>query len=110
LQLKCTAGDATRGTHIVYRLDRKNYDDLRLTDLVVPRLLVVVLVPSDEQRWLTQTEEELILRRCAYWMSLSGREGTRNRGKVTVHLPRENRLSVQVLRDLMKRAAHKEPL
>jgi hypothetical protein len=37
-----------RRGQVVYHLKRKNYDDLSLSDLVVPRILVVVLVPRDE--------------------------------------------------------------
>ena len=47
IQLKCTSDEMRRG-QVVYHLKRKNYDDLSLSDLVVPRILVVVLVPRDE--------------------------------------------------------------
>jgi hypothetical protein len=71
LQLKCTS-DSLRGEHVVCRLKSKNYNDLRLDDLVVPRILVVLLVPRDESEWFQQTEAELSRRRCAYWISLGG--------------------------------------
>jgi Domain of unknown function (DUF4365) len=110
LQVKCTSARVTRGEHLVYALKRKNYDDLRLADPIVPRILVVVLVPTDESEWLRQTEEELSLRYCAYWTSLRGMEETKNRGRVTIHVPRANIFSVEGLRDLMKQAARKEPI
>ncbi len=111
-QLKCTAGDVLREDSLAYPLKRKNYDDLRkiAEDLVVPRLLVVVCVPESESEWLRQTEEELALRRCGYWVSLSGQPETTNRTSVTVSLPRTNRFDVDSLRGLMERASRKEPL
>jgi hypothetical protein len=108
-QLKCTSG-RFRGEEMVYRLKRKNYDDLRLDDLVVPRILVVLSVPHDESEWLRQTEAELSMRHCAYWVSLRGRSPSGGEGKVTVRIPRANQFTVACLCDLMRRAAHKEPL
>lgn len=110
LQLKCTSTGVGREKHIVYPLKRKNYDDLRPTDLVVPRILVVVLVPKVESDWIQQSEEELIVRHCAYWTSLHGLEDIDNRRSISIRLPRRNIFSVDGLRDLMKRAGKKERL
>jgi hypothetical protein len=110
LQLKCSSAKALRRDHIVYPLKLKNYDDLRLNDPIVPRILVVVLVPDDESLWLRQTEEDLTLRRCAYWRSLRGMGESRALAKVSIRLPRQNLLSVEGLQALMERAGRKEPL
>jgi len=116
LQLKGTEeGRSPSGhaEHVVYRLKRKNYDDLRYTaaQLIVPRLLVVVVVPRTLSEWHLQTEAGLTLRRCAYWVSLAGLAESTVRGdKVTVRLPKANLFSVEGLRDLMGRAGRKEPL
>jgi hypothetical protein len=110
LQLKCTTVKSLRADHIVYRLKLKNYDDLRLDDPIVPRILVVLLVPGDESQWLGQTEEGLTLRRCAYWKSLRGLGESRALAKVTIRLPRQNLFSVEVLKALMRRSGRKEPL
>ncbi len=110
VQLKCTSEDVLREREVVYPLKRKNYDELRLTGLVVPRLLVVVHIPEAEAEWLRQTEEELALRRCGYWTTLLGQPETTNTSKVTVRLPRANVFDVLGLRGLMGRAARKEPL
>ena len=110
LQLKCTSVKVLRGDHVVYPLKLKNYDDLRLDDPIVPRMLVVVLVPGDESQWLRQTEEELCLRRCAYWRSLRGMGESRALAKVAIRLPRQNLFSVEGLQALMSRAGRREPL
>lgn len=110
LQLKCTSSDVVRGGNIVFRLKRKNYDDLRLTNIAIPRILVVVLAPDNESEWVHQSEEELVLRGCAYWTSLHGSENTKNRRSISVSLPRKNVFSVEGLHGLMRRADQKEPL
>ena len=110
LQLKCTSVKALRGDHVVYPLKLKNYDDLRLDDPIVTRMLVVVLVPGDESQWLRQTEEELCLRRCAYWRCLRGMGESRALAKVAIRLPRQNLFSVEGLQALMSRAGRREPL
>jgi len=99
-----------RDNTLVYPLKRKNYDELRLSDLLVPRLLVVVHVPESDEEWLRHSEDELALRRCGYWVSLRGEPETTNQTKVTVYLPRSNVLDVVGLRGLMGRASRKEPL
>jgi len=47
-ELSSRSIDAFRGGNVVYPLKRKNYDDLRLADLIGQRILVVVLVPREE--------------------------------------------------------------
>src|SRR4051812_45405072 len=54
LQLKSTTRTAVTADRIAYDLDVVNYDDLR-TPTPVPRLLVVLLQPTDEAEWLRQT-------------------------------------------------------
>lgn len=47
------------------------------------------------------TEAELVLRRCAYWVSLADAPESENRTSVTVSLPKHQRFDVAALRDLM---------
>lgn len=112
LQLKASSDLQRRDEHLVYRLKRKNYDDLRHigANLLVPRLLVVVLIPAVETDWMSQSEEELVIRRCGYWINLNGNQPVGSQGKVSVHVPCANVLTVESLRGLMRRAARKETL
>ena len=50
---------------------------------------------------MTITEQELVLRRCAFWLSLAGYEEKPNRSSVTVQIPPENRFDVEGLHALM---------
>ncbi len=109
IQVKCTYTDVLHDREIRYPLKLKNYDDLRLP-CHVPRILLVVLVPEDPADWLTQTEDELILRRCAYWVSLAGQPESANEKSVTVHLPRGNVFSPAALEDMMARIGERRLL
>jgi hypothetical protein len=104
------AQDADGNNFIRYDLKRNNYDDLILTDLCTPRLLVLVLVPSDIGLWLDLTPDRLVLRRCAHWVSLAGLPRTENETTVRVDVPRSNLLNVASLEALMRRANDLEPL
>ncbi len=105
LQLKATANISDpRNGSLSFRLPIKNYDDLRIATQT-PRLLVVLELPNDDLQWLTVTREELILRRCAYWLNFQrNHEEVTGQDTVTVHSPEENILDVDGLRELMKRS------
>jgi len=59
---------------------------------------------------LHQSEDELCLRRCGYWISLAGETPTQNQETVTVSIPRENILTVNTLNSLMQGIARGENL
>lgn len=109
IQLKATSQNLLNTAHLAFPLPIKNYNDLREESLV-PRLLVVLYLPHDQDRWLEQTEDQMISRHCAYYATLLGEPPTGNQKSVTVYLPREQRLTAPSLRSLMIKAARKEPL
>jgi len=80
----------------------RDYDSLR--NFTRPIILILVLLPDDETQWLTQTDAELCLRYCAYWLSLEGRPEVGNSSSVTVHIPTTNVFSSSQLADLMDKA------
>jgi hypothetical protein len=101
VQAKCTTLASREVDHVRYDLARKDYDCLRLVGAGTPRILVVLVLPAREADWVTQTEEELVLRRCAYWLPLKGQPPRRNRRAVRVRIPFSNRFSVEGLQSLM---------
>lgn len=103
LQLKCTSRDVLTDDQIKYPLPVKNYEELRYEEHSVPRILVVVVVPDNSDEWLYQTQEELCLKHCGYWVSLRGQPVTQNQETVTVYLPRENVFTVDALKSMMQR-------
>ncbi len=87
-----------------YRLKRKNYDDLRGLHMV-PRLLVVMLLPRDRAEWVSQEEQGLTSRYAAYSLSLFGMPARTNASTISVTIPRRNLFSVASLRRLMADAS-----
>jgi len=109
VQLKATASVAAdREEHFSYSLRLKNYNDLRSLATTAPQLLVVLFLPDDAQFWLSHSEEALISRRCAYWLSLRGAPESQNKTHQTVYLPKANLLSVESLLALLTRFSRRE--
>lgn len=109
MQLKCTYAADRSEDSFPFSLSIKNYDDLR-AEVVIPRLLVVVCVPEDSEDWTQQTEEQLCLHHCAYWLSLAGMPELKNAKSVTVHIPRKQIFSVEFLHEAMRHSANGETL
>jgi hypothetical protein len=99
-QLKCSAGVEEDETAYRFPLKVKNYDELRGDD-IVPRVLILVIVPADANAWLTLTAEQLVLRKAAYWVNLAGLPETANTAAVTVSIPKKQLFDVASLRQLL---------
>jgi hypothetical protein len=106
VQLKCQMLDKCIGQDgFRYSLKIKNYNDLRATNILVPRLLIVVIVPTQVQDWLTQSDHEAQMKYCGYWQSIRGRPETLNTTTISISIPQANRLDAQGLTNLMQRIA-----
>ncbi|HEY3398788.1 MAG TPA: DUF4365 domain-containing protein [Armatimonadota bacterium] len=101
IQLKCTSSDAGGADALAYELDVDTYDVLRLSDIWVPRYLVVVTVPPEVSDWLSQTQEQLAMKKCAYYLDLKDSQEMKNSTSVTVHLPRNQVFSVEAVTSIM---------
>ena len=101
IQAKSTTAANADSTLIRYELRVKDYEQLRDPAAGCPRLLVVLVLPEEESEWLAQSEDQLLLRRCAYWLSLRGFGPTTNRRTVRVLIPRANVFSVEALQNLV---------
>jgi Domain of unknown function (DUF4365) len=109
IQLKASASLRLKADHVSFPLPRKNYEDLRAKSLV-PKVLVVLMLPEDPGEWLDVDEERMIVKRSAYWASLAGEPERSNTTSVSVRLPRSQRFTVDQLQELMKRVSREEPL
>ena len=103
LQLKCTERVDSRNGSFAFPLSIKNYNDLRGDDLHVPRILVVVFVPNALELWLDQSEERLLMKYCAYWVSLRDAPETANSTSVSVSLPRANQFTVDAFKSMVRK-------
>lgn len=86
-----------------YDLPMGNYENL-IGLYQVPRYLVVLALPRDANRWLSSSEDELVLRRCAYWVSLEDEEEKANQRTVAVSVPPSNRFDAEALRELIEQS------
>ena len=109
-QAKATSRNLLRADGIHFPLPVKNYDDLRIVRPLIPRILIVLLMPVEETEWLTQTDDELCQRHCAYWHSLEGGPAMPNTQNVTVRVPLDHIFSVGQLNGLMDKVVLGEPL
>lgn len=77
------------------------YDDLRSEAVTSPRVLVVLYLPKDSNQWLVHSEEALLLRKCAYWVSLRGAKPSSNGTSQTVYIPKAQKFDVDGLKALI---------
>jgi hypothetical protein len=103
LQLKCAARAAPTEEEFGFSIKLKNYNDLRETYLMIPRILVVVFVPDQTEDWLVWSETELVLRRCAYWLNLYGLPASAYEKGQTVQMKRQQTFTAEALRGIMER-------
>lgn len=104
VQVKAYVHDPPAGPIRYYLTNEKNFRDLRQAHCLYPKVLVVVLLPTDESTWMHLTEDALVLRRCGYWKSLVGSEDR------TVVFPRENVLDGEALMRMMRLARRREAI
>ncbi len=88
-----------------FSLTLDQYDKLRDVGNHNQRLLVVFYLPADDSLWLGHSEDGLIARRCAYWVSLYGAPTSSNAVSQTVYIPRANVFSPASLRSVMTRVS-----
>jgi hypothetical protein len=83
-------------------LKKQHYDALRDPHTFNKQILVVLLVPRNLDEWLTQTEEQAVMRRSAYWVNLQGEPPIPSDEK-TVVVPRANVFNAEQLLDILGR-------
>lgn len=106
LQLKATAQNVVGATHVDFDLPLKNYEDLRDPMVLVPKILVVMVLPDNPADWLRQAEHRTRVYRCAYWLSLVDLPEVSNSTTVRVHLPRSQMFTPAALNTIMDSIAN----
>lgn len=102
IQIKATARSAVEHeTHLAVQLQRSHYDKLRTAQRSIPIVLVVLLLPENETDRIAHSADALILRRCAYWVSLRGAPPITGDSKL-VHVPKTNLFSPQQLQAMLE--------
>jgi hypothetical protein len=110
LQLRSTTRANVTAREVKVDLDIKTYDYLRTPGIFCPRVLVVLVMPAEEGDWLSQSQDELAIRHCAYWLSLAGHPATAGTRTVRVAIPLANIFSVGAVRTILQHVRErKEP-
>jgi hypothetical protein len=104
LQLRSTTRALLSDAEVRYDIDVPTYDSLRASP-PIPRILVLLALPEEEGRWLSQSVEELVIRRCAYWTSLRGAGPSAATTSVRITIPRSQVFSVEAVQGWMARLA-----
>lgn len=105
LQLKCTSDrrHVLRDGRISWSLSLDHHAQL-VSKSMNPKLLVVVVLPSDPKQWLSHSPKQLVLRRCAWWLRMTGLPAAvpkKGQNSVTVHLPKKQTFSPEALQSIM---------
>lgn len=115
IQVKCTAStdiiDKDKDL-IKYPLPVKNYNRLIHNNPLIPIILVIILVPENVDNWISISEQdqETLLRKCAYWISLTGQAKTKNNTNKTIKISLKNIFTPDSLKSIMEKIAREEEL
>lgn len=97
--------DPPKAGHAAYSLSLCSYERLRMRTQT-PRILIVLDLPRQEDRWSSVNYTELVLRHRAYWLSLKDHdpkdhEGISNMRSVRIDIPTRNLFNAASLQRLM---------
>lgn len=97
LQLKATteASTTVNDEVISYDLKAKNYNDLAFHRSlgIEPLVLILFILPNNEDDWLTVMEDQISLSKCAYWYYPEDTDEVVNSSTKRIHIPITNRLN-----------------
>lgn len=102
-QLKATVNAKVNNGIILYDLEVKNYRDLIDTEVGTPRILILYVMPREKEKWVEILDDEVKLRKCAYWCSLRGLPDVSNKNRVRIKIKEEQRLTPECLLLLMNK-------
>ena len=93
------------GDIVKFTLEVKNYNDLvdrsNENGATIPLILVVYIIPSDENDWVKCTSDGTLLKKEAYWYRLpSGTSRSGNTTSVTIDIPQGNRVTEEFFPNL----------
>ncbi len=104
VQMKCTSQSVMHDDGVHWKLETDHYEHLRSDKVYNPKILVVLVVPKSFGDWFDHSEERLLLRRSAYWVSLRGMPALpTGQDSKTVVLPKRQVFDVPNLLAILKR-------
>lgn len=105
LQLKATTDNSIvdNVNSIKYDLEAKSYNDLveRQSNGTAPLILILVVLPNDQNQWVNIDTTELRLRKHAYWFAPPiGATQTSNGSTIRIEIPKINMLDIDCFNNL----------
>jgi len=85
----------------------ERYDKLRTNDSSIYKILIVLFLPENEDDWLNCSEEELVMKKAAYWVNLYGAPAVNTTSGTTIYIPTSNILTPEALIHLVNLAVNK---
>lgn len=110
IQLKCSSSLKIRNGLIQFSIKKKNYNDLRKDHCIHPRYLFVLMVPKKINEWITINTDHMAVKNICFYLSIKGMAESKNKGKVQIHIPLENKVSCEILSQIMEKAADGESI
>ena len=101
IQVKSTIESSVtfKNDRLRYNLEAKNYNDLidRKVNSAIPLILCVVILPDERDSWLDLTEDQLILKKSAYWFIPDKIVSTSNTSSLIIDILVSNKLEVTTI-------------
>ncbi|MGL6343420.1 MAG: DUF4365 domain-containing protein, partial [Waterburya sp.] len=88
-------------------LETKAYELLINPFVYNPIILIVVLVPQNLNEWININNEQTVMKKCAYWISLKGSKPSSNKNIITVKIPKNNIITPEAFSNIIKQEAEK---
>lgn len=102
-QLKSSCDVFVEGDYLVYDLESKNYNDLVIETTMLPNILILFVLPQDEDTWVSVDKNKLMIRQCAWWCSLEGLPATDNKTAKRIRIPINQIFSPDALVEIMNK-------
>ncbi|MGL5943325.1 MAG: DUF4365 domain-containing protein [Waterburya sp.] len=106
-QVKCTSQDIEKEDYIHFPLETKAYELLINPFVYNPIILIVVLVPKNLNEWVNINNEQTVIKKCAYWISLKGKKPSTNKNIITVKISKNNIITPESFSNIIKQEAEK---
>lgn len=89
---------------IKYDLEAKNFNDIiERKDSAYPLILILFILPANNEDWINISDEELIVRKCAYWYYPTDEfELTSNTATKRIKIDKKNLVNSNTFIELIK--------
>ena len=105
LQLKATTVNSIieENNIIKYDLETKNFNDIvERKDYAYPLILILFVLPNNNEEWINISDQELIVKKCAYWYFPNDNvEQTNNLSKKRIEIDKKNLVDYNTFNELI---------